>query len=182
MSAGWTREQMAARAAHDIPDGAYVNLGIGIPELVAQFVPEGREFIYHTENGMLGMGPPPAEDDRDLDLMNAGKKYVTALPGVVHDLLHEAGALPMDRFGTQMCFVCQEIPAGSIVDRLKKYAPGGLYFYVGLANEIREGLHIQAPVALPAEDAEDHDRDQGEQDGIHVGCLNPCSASPSRCH
>ena len=48
MSAGWTREQMAARAAHDIPDGAYVNLGIGIPELVAQFVPEGREFIYHT--------------------------------------------------------------------------------------------------------------------------------------
>ncbi|MBT8058851.1 MAG: 3-oxoacid CoA-transferase, partial [Gammaproteobacteria bacterium] len=58
---GWTREEMAARCAQDIPDGSYVNLGIGIPELVARFVPEGREFIYHTENGMLGMGPPPSE-------------------------------------------------------------------------------------------------------------------------
>ena len=56
---GWSREQMAGRAAEDIPDGSYVNLGIGIPELVAKFVPEGREFIYHTENGLLGMGPPP---------------------------------------------------------------------------------------------------------------------------
>ena len=63
MSTGWSREQMAARAAQDIPDGSYVNLGIGIPELVARFVPEGSEFIYHTENGLLGMGPPPAEDD-----------------------------------------------------------------------------------------------------------------------
>jgi acyl CoA:acetate/3-ketoacid CoA transferase beta subunit len=54
---GWTREQMAQRAAQDIPDGSYVNLGIGIPELVARFVPEGRELIYHTENGLLGMGP-----------------------------------------------------------------------------------------------------------------------------
>ena len=54
---GWTREEMAQRAARDIPNGAYVNLGIGIPELVARFVPEGREVIYHTENGLLGMGP-----------------------------------------------------------------------------------------------------------------------------
>ena len=60
MSSGWTREQMAARAALDIPDGSCVNLGIGIPELVTQYVPEGREFIDHTENGLLGMGPPPA--------------------------------------------------------------------------------------------------------------------------
>ena len=56
---GLTREQMAQRAALDIPNGAYVNLGIGIPELVARFVPEGREVIYHTENGLLGMGPSP---------------------------------------------------------------------------------------------------------------------------
>ena len=54
---GWSREEMARRAALDIPNGAYVNLGIGIPELVARFVPEGREVIYHTENGLLGMGP-----------------------------------------------------------------------------------------------------------------------------
>jgi 3-oxoadipate CoA-transferase beta subunit len=88
---------MAERAARDIPDGSYVNLGIGIPELVAQFVPEGREFIYHTENGMLGMGPPPSTEERDLDLMNAGKKYVTALPGSSY--FHHADSFSMIRGG-----------------------------------------------------------------------------------
>jgi len=97
MSIGWTRQQMAARAALDIPDGSYVNLGIGIPELVAQFVPQGREFIYHTENGLLGMGPPPTEDELDLDLMNAGKKYVTALPGAAY--FHHADSFSMIRGG-----------------------------------------------------------------------------------
>ena len=97
MSTGWTREQMAARAAQDIADGSYVNLGIGIPELVAKFVPEGREFIYHTENGLLGMGPSPSEADRDLDLMNAGKKYVTALPGAAY--FHHADCFSMIRGG-----------------------------------------------------------------------------------
>jgi len=80
----WTREQMAARAAQDIPDGSYVNLGIGMPELVAQFVPMGREFIYHTENGLLGMGPPPAPGEEDPELINAGKKSVTAVPGAAY--------------------------------------------------------------------------------------------------
>ena len=97
MSTGWTREQMAARAALDIPNGSYVNLGIGIPELVTQFVPAGREFIYHTENGLLGMGPPPAEGERDLDLMNAGKKYVTAVPGAAY--FHHADSFSMIRGG-----------------------------------------------------------------------------------
>ena len=97
MTTGWTREQMAARAAKDIPDGSYVNLGIGIPELVAQYVPEGREFIYHTENGLLGMGPPPEEAERDLDLMNAGKKYVTAVPGSAY--FHHADSFSMIRGG-----------------------------------------------------------------------------------
>jgi 3-oxoadipate CoA-transferase beta subunit len=80
----WNREQMAARAAQDIPDGSYVNLGIGMPELVAQFVPEGREFIYHTENGLLGMGPPPIPGEEDPELINAGKKSVTAVPGAAY--------------------------------------------------------------------------------------------------
>jgi 3-oxoadipate CoA-transferase beta subunit len=88
---------MAARTAQDIPDGSYVNLGIGIPELVTKFVPKGREFIYHTENGMLGMGPPPADDERDLDLINAGKKYVTALPGAAY--FHHADSFGMIRGG-----------------------------------------------------------------------------------
>ena len=77
----WSREDMAGRVARDIPDGSYVNLGIGIPELVARFVPEGRELIYHTENGLLGMGPSPAEDAGDPELINAGKRQVTAIAG-----------------------------------------------------------------------------------------------------
>ncbi len=97
MRTGWTRGQMAARAAQDIPDGSYVNLGIGIPELVAKFVPEGREFIYHTENGLLGMGPPPSEAELNLDLMNAGKKYVTAVPGAAY--FHHADSFSMIRGG-----------------------------------------------------------------------------------
>ena len=78
---GLSREEMAQRVAMDIPNGAYVNLGIGIPELITQFVPDGREFIYHTENGLLGMGPSPAEGEGEPELINAGKRQVTALPG-----------------------------------------------------------------------------------------------------
>lgn len=78
---GLSREEMAQRVAMDIPDGSYVNLGIGIPELITRFVPEGREFIYHTENGLLGMGPAPAEGEGEPELINAGKRQVTAIPG-----------------------------------------------------------------------------------------------------
>ena len=94
---GWSREEMAARAAHDIPDGSYVNLGIGIPELVARFVPEGRVFIYHTENGLLGMGPPPAPGEEDPELINAGKKAVTIVPGA--SFFHHADSFAMIRGG-----------------------------------------------------------------------------------
>jgi 3-oxoadipate CoA-transferase beta subunit len=94
---GWTREQMAQRAALDIPDGSYVNLGIGIPEMVAQFVPEGRDFIYQTENGLLGMGPNPESGQEDPDLINAGKKPVTAIPGAA--FFHHADSFVMIRGG-----------------------------------------------------------------------------------
>jgi len=93
----WSREQMAARAAQDIPDGSFVNLGIGIPEMVAQFVPEGREFIYHTENGLLGMGPPPPPGSEDPELINAGKKPVTTVPGA--SFIHHADSFTMIRGG-----------------------------------------------------------------------------------
>jgi 3-oxoadipate CoA-transferase beta subunit len=76
-----TREQMAARVAQDIPEGAYVNLGIGVPTLVANFLPKDREIILQSENGILGMGPAPAEADIDWDLINAGKQPVTLLAG-----------------------------------------------------------------------------------------------------
>jgi 3-oxoadipate CoA-transferase beta subunit len=94
---GLTREQMAQRAALDIPNGAYVNLGIGIPELVARYVPEGREFIYHTENGLLGMGPSPAPGEGDPELINAGKRQVTAVPGAAY--FHHADSFVMIRGG-----------------------------------------------------------------------------------
>ena len=78
---GWTRDQIAMRVAQDIPNGSYVNLGIGIPELVASHVPAGRTFIYHTENGLLGMGPSPAAGQGDPELINAGKRRVSMMPG-----------------------------------------------------------------------------------------------------
>jgi len=94
---GRTRDEMAIRLAIDIPDGSYVNLGIGIPELVAKYVPEGREFIYHTENGLLGMGPSPEEGAGDPELINAGKRHVTANPGA--SFFHHADSFSMIRGG-----------------------------------------------------------------------------------
>ncbi|WP_207064054.1 3-oxoacid CoA-transferase subunit B [Motiliproteus sp. SC1-56] len=92
---GWNREAMAKRAALDIPNGAYVNLGIGIPEKVAQYVPEGREVIYHTENGLLGMGVAPEPGQEDPELINAGKKPVTTIPGAA--FFHHADSFAMIR-------------------------------------------------------------------------------------
>jgi len=93
----WTREQMAARVARDIPEGAIVNLGIGLPTLVAAQIPAGFEIILHSENGVLGMGPPPPAGEEDFDLINAGKQPVTLLPGGA--FFHHADSFAMMRGG-----------------------------------------------------------------------------------
>jgi 3-oxoadipate CoA-transferase beta subunit len=93
----FTREQMAARVARDMPSGAYVNLGIGLPTMVANHLPADREIILHTENGLLGMGPAPGAGAEDPDLINAGKQPVTAVPGA--SFFHHADSFAMMRGG-----------------------------------------------------------------------------------
>lgn len=92
-----TNAQIAWRAAQDIEDGAYVNLGIGLPEMVAGFQPEGREVIFHTENGVLGFGGAPKPGEEDWDLINAGKKAITLRPGTA--FFNHADSFAMVRGG-----------------------------------------------------------------------------------
>src|SRR5690349_20487469 len=93
----YSRDQMAARVARDIPDGAYVNLGIGLPTMVANHLPKDREILLHSENGVLAMGPAPAPGLEDPDLINAGKQPVTLLPGGAY--FHHADSFAMMRGG-----------------------------------------------------------------------------------
>ncbi|HWS76486.1 MAG TPA: 3-oxoacid CoA-transferase subunit B, partial [Quisquiliibacterium sp.] len=93
----YTRDQIAARVARDIPEGAYVNLGIGLPTRVANHLPAGREVFLHSENGILGMGPAPRPGEEDWDLVNAGKQPVTLLTGGA--FFHHADSFAMMRGG-----------------------------------------------------------------------------------
>ena len=94
---GWTKDEIAKNIANEFPHGSYVNLGIGMPELVSKFVDESKEIIYHSENGLLGMGPPANENELDFELINAGKKPVTILPGGSY--CHHADSFSMIRGG-----------------------------------------------------------------------------------
>lgn len=96
-SIGWSRREIARNIALDIPDGSIVNLGIGIPELVASLIPSDREVLFHTENGLMGMGPSPAAGEEDPELINAGKQPVTAIAGASY--FHHADSFAMVRGG-----------------------------------------------------------------------------------
>lgn len=101
---GLSRRAMARRAAQDLPDGAYVNLGIGIPELIAEFIPGGREVVFHSENGVLGFSSVPEGGVIDRDLINAGKKPISILPGA--SFFHHADSFSMIRGGhIDFCFL-----------------------------------------------------------------------------
>lgn len=93
----WNNDQIAARIASDIPDGSYVNLGIGRPENVANHIPDGKEIIFQSENGFLGMGPAAKDNEIDWEVINAGKKPVTAVPGA--SIFHHADSFAMIRGG-----------------------------------------------------------------------------------
>lgn len=97
MSKGWTDADIATRVAQTLPDGACVNLGIGLPTSVAGCVPQGRRILFHSENGIIGMGPDPEPGREDPDVVNAGKKPVTLIPGAA--IVHQADSFSLIRSG-----------------------------------------------------------------------------------